>query len=249
MKYPIYVPSKGRPSCRTAKLIADEGIDFKVVVEPQDAASYIEVWGDSRIAVMPENDQGIHYARNFCKRDALSHKHSFHWQLDDDLQRFTKVGMNKKLEKCTAYEAMRCTEKFVDSYTNIMGAGIASAAFFPKKPYLLNQQVYTVVLINTKIDCWWRAGCIEDTDFSLQMLTKGYCTLLMKHYQFAAPTTGTESGGCNTEAMYAGDGRTNKIRGLQRNWRELDIGMRRGVGLPKAKTAHIWRKFKQVPKK
>jgi len=40
IKYPIYIPSKGRPTCVTAKVLEESGLNYLIVVEPQDYEQY-----------------------------------------------------------------------------------------------------------------------------------------------------------------------------------------------------------------
>ena len=73
VKYPIYVPSKARSNIKlTTKALADVGLDFYIVIEPQDADDYRNEYSEAQIIVMEKNDQGISYVRNACKKHSIS---------------------------------------------------------------------------------------------------------------------------------------------------------------------------------
>src|SRR3989338_4140980 len=79
----IFIPSKGRSHLRNSTWAAllkgetdEEKIPFTVVVEPQDKLAYEMALGtkliDSKIAniaVLPLNDQGVAYARNYILKE------------------------------------------------------------------------------------------------------------------------------------------------------------------------------------
>jgi hypothetical protein len=245
--YPIYIPSCGRgPLPKTAQLLRNEEIPFYVVVEPRERESYGGV-GEERLLTLPENRQGIAYVRNWIKRHSIDNHDACHWQLDDDvtaIQHRTTASRSK----CSFRECLESSEQIMERYSNLAGIGIHNAAFIPKRAWSWNQQIYSIVLFNNAVDAWWHSDCIEDTDYSLQCLSQDWCTLLVNEYEFFAPTTGTKSGG-TSDTDYSQDGRVRKIRGLARRWPGLGIKVHRGFGLPKAKTAHIWRKFAIQPKK
>jgi hypothetical protein len=214
------------------------------VVEPRDVEAYSEV-GRDRLLVLPDNRRGIAFSRNWIKQYSIEHGETSHWQLDDDVRAFWKWDGRKK-EKCSALEAMRVAEKWMSEYANLAAVGYYMQSFVPSRRYKLNQQVFTVVLYNNDVDLSWRPGCIKDTDYSLQCLADGWCTVVLHEYVFEVPKTGTKPGG-TAESMYAGDNRLRNLRGLMRNWPSLNLKIERGYGIPRLRLGHLWRRFPARP--
>jgi len=94
---PIYVPSKGRAT--TSKTIPQlpEEEEWSVVLEPQDVERY--ALPEKRVIVLPENDRGLAYARQFILAHARSKKLGWFWMLDDDISGFYRVvhGRNQRI--------------------------------------------------------------------------------------------------------------------------------------------------------
>jgi hypothetical protein len=88
----------------------------------------------------------------------------------------------------------------------------------------------------------WRKGLVEDTDYSLQVLTLGFCTVLFNTLLIEKEKTMKMSGG-NTELEYGGDGRMNRSIGLQKMWPEA-FKITFQYGRPKVLPSRIWRTFK-----
>jgi hypothetical protein len=68
-KYPIYVISKNRVDvCYTAKFLIKDDMDFKLVVEPQEAQKYKSKFGENRVLILPFSNlgKGSIPARNWC---------------------------------------------------------------------------------------------------------------------------------------------------------------------------------------
>ena len=244
--YPIYIPSKARSDyCLTADIFIAEGIDVKIVIEPQDREKYKEKY-EKYILVMEKNDQGIAYVRNWCKKHALNNKDKFHWQIDDNIRAFRRRE-NKKNIRCKAIPCLQEVEDFICEYKNIGIVGLRHTMYaFSQKQYLsLNQQVYSCVLVNNYINVWWRDNCVEDTDYSLQILFENYCTIIFNTLLIEKPPTMQMKGG-NTEIAYGGDGRLRRSFGLQILWPGI-FDLTYKYGRPKMKPSRIWQTFKQVP--
>jgi hypothetical protein len=90
-RYPIFIPSRDRyqPGRRlTIRALTKDDIPFRVVVEPHEVDAYAKVVGDDRVLVLPENDRGLTYARNWIRDLAESEGHAKHHQLDDNIREF-----------------------------------------------------------------------------------------------------------------------------------------------------------------
>ena len=246
VKHPTYIASRGRAlTCTTPEILESGGVDtFYLVVEPQEADEYRERFGDDRVLVLPFSDRGIAAARTWIKKYSEQQGEAWHWQFDDDILRFCIRKEKEPNVIVPASEPMTFVETFADKYSNIGACGIASIQWPTKKPIVVNQQVYTTVLVLNGTPFYWRDNCVEDTDFSLQILANGWCTVLFKNYRAQSSPTMSMPGG-NTDITHGGelgDRRAYRTRGLQSKWPGL-IKMKRGCGLPKASTAHLWKKF------
>ena len=88
-KYTIYIPSKGRHDrCLTANILKEDGLNYYIVVEPQDYQLYIKEHGKKRVLVLPFSNlgQGVTPARNWIKQHSINNGKKFHWQIDDDMK-------------------------------------------------------------------------------------------------------------------------------------------------------------------
>jgi len=247
-KYPIFIPSRGRfDNCLTAKYLDEENLPYHLIIEPQEEVNYSKYFNKNKIIVLPENNRGLSYSRNFIKDYSKSNNDDFHWQLDDRAISLIK-NQSGKIIKEKASIAINMAKSFIDKYENIAIAGFAHSAFgkYKKKPFDLNVQVYSFVLVSNKNNIKWRHGIQEDTDYALQVLTMGWCTVLFNIYQIYKHSTGKIKGGM-TDFQYKGNGRLKQIKELQRRWGS-EIKITKKFGIPKAVTSHIWRKFTTVLK-
>lgn len=243
-KYPIYIPSKGRSTtAHTANALLREDIPFHFVVEPQDATDYEALFGKSRIIVMPEDNMGVAYARNFIKALSKDRGEDFHWQIDDNIRGFCKRSDGKN-RGALLNDVLTEAENFVDRHENVGIAGLSHIAWaFKAKTYVSpNKQVYSCVLVRNDVPAQWRKGVVEDTDYSLQVLSLGLCTVLFNTLLIAKEKTMKMSGG-NTEIEYSGDGRMNRSLGLQKMWPDA-FKITYEYGRPKVKPSRIWSTFK-----
>ncbi len=208
----------------TAKLLLRDSVPFYLVVEPQEADIYAARFGRDRLLVLPANDQGLVYVRNWIKGHATDAGYERHWQLDDNLTetfrayRPTGLKLSKRLP-CQAGIALRVTEDFVDRYTNVAIAGLNYDFFVSQvneKPFRLNCHVYSCTLVLNSLPHRWRLRYNDDTDFCLQVLADGWCTVQMQAFLVHKKRTMTVKGG-NTP-IYQQDGRLEMARSLERTW-------------------------------
>mgnify|MGYP003131623790 CR=1 FL=1 len=246
VRYPIYIPSKGRwANCKTADFLLEENIPFYIVVESQEKDSYIEKYGKDKILVLPFQDvSSPSPIRTWIKQHSTQAGDKRHWQIDDNIRKIYKFDKGKA-NPVDALTALSESENFVDQYRNIAIAGLKSKAygFNITAPYKINQQVYCCVLVQNDTDLFWRTKTpCEDTDYSLQVLASGLCTLLIQVYQIDKIRTGAMKGGNSTH--YANDGRVQRVRELQRLWGDNIVKLTRRYGRPQQNLSHVWAKYK-----
>jgi hypothetical protein len=209
--YPIYVPSRGRAdTILTTKCLIEAKVEnYYVVIEPQDQDSYEKQFDKSNILVMPENNKGIAYVRNFCKEHAKTKGFSYHWQMDDDVDcfKFRKKNYTKN-ETIEPLLAISIVEQCMDMFTNVAISGIGANAFAFAKHYPVqkNRLTYQCMLINNLIENEWKMGGVEDWYYTFDVLEQGYCTLAFHHIMTQTSSTMQSPGG-STDIHFAGDKR------------------------------------------
>ena len=205
--YPIYIISKGRHESRlTSKALEEIGINYRIVIEPQEFDLYASVIDESKILVLPFSNlgQGSIPARNWVMEHSISEGHKRHWILDDNISGFGRLNNNRKIKVKTS-ATFRAVEDFTDRYKNVMMSGMNYRFFVPesstRKPYQLNTRVYSCILLHNDLNHRWRGKYNEDTDLSLRILKDNHCTLLFN--AFFCDKIGTlKMKGGNTEEVY-----------------------------------------------
>lgn len=246
IRYPIYVPSKNRPKRVTLKLLDDMKVNYYLVIEPQDYDMYVESLDSEymTILVLPENDRGIAYVRNFCKQHSIENSHKWHWQLDDNILDFL-IRKDDKNVKYDGRSLLSASEHLAHKFDNVGILGLCHRAFaFTKTNNIdINLQIYSCALIKNSLDINYRYGVVEDTDYSLQVLSKNECTLLLNRFIIDKQTTSTNSGGNDNSDEW----RLKRAKGLQKYWPRA-FKITHQYGRVKVKPSKIWKTFKQMPK-
>lgn len=204
-KYPIYIISKGRPNnCLTARELKLMGVDFTLVVEPQEVELYKNITDKILVTPFSNLGQGSIPVRNLVWEHSIESGHEKHWILDDNIEGFHRLNRNEK-PKLLSSVFFRCMEDFVDRYENVAIAGPNYHSFCKTTdkvpPYYLNTRVYSCILIKNDLPYRWRGRYNEDTDLSLRALKDGYCTILFNAFLAGKVTTMRMKGG-NTSEVY-----------------------------------------------
>ena len=206
-KYPIYIISKGRWKSRlTSKALDHIGLDYKIVIEPQEYKNYAAVINPNKILVLPFSNlgKGSIPARNWVLNHSQDNGDKRHWIMDDNIEQFNRLNNNLQI-KVSCDGIFRAAEDFVDRYKNVAMAGF-EYDFFCKsrakwKPFRLNTRIYSCILLSNSIPFKWRGKYNEDTDLSLRILKKGYCTVLFLAFIQQKTQTMKMKGG-NTDEIY-----------------------------------------------
>lgn len=220
-RYAIYIPSKGRPNTTTAAVLDAAGLEYKIVIEPQDYDSYLSVHGHGKLLVLDKNDGGLRYVRNFIKRYSISIGETKHWELDDDLEQFyIRPKSSPKNIPSDALFCLTAVEHCMDMFSNVALAGICSYAYAFSKRYAVqkNRHVYQCVLFDNSVTVAESALCaVEDWDHTFTVLEQGYCTLAFHHIMQKCTPTMKIAGGATT-TVYAGDGRKRAYEAFIKQW-------------------------------
>lgn len=205
---PVFVPSKNRStSIKTPTVFKNK--DWPViVVEPQDEEKYRKV-GWSNLLVLPKNDGGIAFVRNWILNYAQEKKISHYWMLDDDITAFI-VYEGSKGRRVEAEKALETAEKILLQIPKLAQGALEYNQFAWSTKNEASAIGYCDVAV---LMCADRIGKIryrsdmdlkEDRDFTLQLLAAGHYTGRASKIAFAAPKNGSNKGGLSDVYAQAG---------------------------------------------
>jgi hypothetical protein len=227
-KYPIYIVSKGRwENPMTAKCFIKDGLDFKVLVEPQEYDNYCKSLGEKYILKLPFSNLGVgsYPARNYGWEDSIKNGHNRHWMFDDNIYKLRRIVKGKKIP-CNAGLAIKVAEDFTDRYLNIGISGFNYSTFVVRgssdnKPFRLNAHVYSAMLMNNNMPFRWRLKYNEDVDLCLQVLHNKMCTVLFSAFSVDKVSTVAKMKGGNQTELYQGNAFEKKVlkaKSLEEIW-------------------------------
>ncbi len=227
-RYPIFIPSKGRPDTRyTMKNFDRIGVPYQVVIEPQEFDAYSAVIDPERLIVLPFSNQGLVTTRNWIWDRAVELGAPRYWTFDDNIMGFFRLNDNLKVPVADG-TIFRAIEDFVDRYENVPIAGCNYFMFADRRatipPITLNTRVYSNMLIQT--DAMDSAGkpfrnegfYNDDTDLCLRVLKDGQCIILFNAFLIDKETTTKVKGGMTPH--YQGDGRWKMAKELAEKHRD-----------------------------
>lgn len=232
----IYIISKGRPQCRTAKTLTDmnyPGEWFIVCGNNDDKLpEYQERWGKDRILVFDWYEEvkrsnlldnfgvekmgsGAVPVRNATRRIAEQRGELRHWQFDDDYMYFRHI--NGELKK---NETVRSGAFFEHELNRIATfaheAGLANAGFclgmesFPEMVKTFSKRVFNAHNMPTdeKLFQTWRGRMNDDLINALDVYHSGKIEMSFKFMTLMLAPTQSEKGG-NSE-IYESEGTVRK---------------------------------------
>lgn len=182
-----------------------EGLPFLVFVEPQDQASY-KAAGVSNLHVLPANDQGISFVRNYILDFARQCNHEWIWMIDDDVTDFGVASAGKVAIRSAS--AVLCGFQDVAKRYQFPVNGInyrqyAWAASKTRSRYRVNVKTAEVctLLFVPKITWQYRSrfNLKEDRDFCLQAIKHSSGVFFDSCSCFNCPNVGTNAGGLQSE--------------------------------------------------
>lgn len=214
MVSPIVIPSKGRPATLLPKVLA--GLQVFVVVEPQDEPAYPQ---ELNLIVLPENDQGICFVRNFVLDEAARRGWVSFWMMDDDIKDFTKT-VDNRLQKCDPLEVLQPAELHFRQRKAAQGAlEYRPFGWLGKE---LNMNTYCDVCV------WFDSSQIagfrydpevtlkEDRDFTIQLLQAGKTTCRYSNGSFNTPSNASNKGGLHE--VYKSGREVVAVQAMCRKW-------------------------------
>jgi len=201
MKYPIYIPSKGRAdNQKTVQLLESQGItNYKVVIEKNDYGNYGQYLSSKNTLVLPSSNYGtVTVARNYAIEHSKRMGYKKHWQLDDDIGKIYLHNKGKVMHT-DINKIFSDIENTLEKkqLSPILLAGLTTSASFlasKTKDYTLNTSLTSCVLI-TNTPLRFRIKMLEDTDYQLRILKQGDSILKFNNYAFAYTTQLKQIGG------------------------------------------------------
>lgn len=232
-KYPVYVISKGRTTrelWHTSFSLSQCGVKHYLVVEPQEKELYEKNFGWDKNVEILELDMtfkdnydyitnyglkcgvGPGAARNFCMSHSKNNGFKKCWVLDDNLDCWDYRWRGRRLLTRSGI-ALTTLERMTDRYDNIAISSLNYTGFVVGEGYYpaftTNTRMYSILLIDNELCPPWRGNWNEDTIISLDILSKGLCTLQMNAFNAEKLTTQKKKGG-NTDEFYLEQGTTPK---------------------------------------
>jgi len=207
----IFIASKGRAhKCITADFFNQHLLSVNLVVEPQDWFAYYKEYNEfHNIIVLPENDMGLGYVRNYIHKYAQDKTWAnFYWMLDDDVK-FNKVvaGKIKPVDDLNFFDELISTEeskKFAQ-----LSFEYQQFAWSAEKIFTDNSYCDVAVAINlektNKFGFDEETGLKVDRDFTMECLYRGHKTRRYNHICMTSPSNGSNDGGL--KPIYAQSGK------------------------------------------
>jgi len=210
-KYPIYIISLGRWEKRlTSKYLEGCGIDYKIVVEPDEYENYAKVINPEKIIKAPENfsklGQGGIPVRNFVWEHSIKEGHKKHWILDDNIKCYYRKNQNQNTKIYTG-DVFKVVEDYTDRYENVKMSGHQYLQYVPETqdqpPITYNTRVFSSILLSNDMypEFAWRGKYNEDIDLAIRLQKKGYVNVLFNFINADKETCLTNKGG-NTSTIY-----------------------------------------------
>jgi hypothetical protein len=198
-KLNIFIPTKNRVDNSTLlKFAQDNNQQITAVVEPQDYEKYKIKYPNFNYLVLPINNGGITYVRNYIKEYTENNSIQNYWQLDDDLTGlFYREGT--KLIR-TDFDALKqAQEQFINNSISLGSLEYRQFAWSANKNIVLNSFCDSCVFVdNTNLFGLRYKEYVEgkeDRDFAMQVIKLGKKTGRTTLYAFSAPANGSNAGG------------------------------------------------------
>lgn len=196
---PVFVPSKGRPKSKLFGMLKESGLEYYIVIEPQELEAYSE--HENNLILLPLNDQGLVYSRQYILTNARLKGLQWFWMLDDDITAFW-MSDGTKNHPITTKQALMTAERTIKS---VPGTGIGALEYqqyswSAKKEVTKNSYCEVCVLINahatTGISNYDKEREMkEDRDFVLQIITNGLKSVRTNKISFSTPKNASNKGG------------------------------------------------------
>lgn len=249
LTHPVYVISRHRAEYElVSRQLIEERIPHYLVVEPHDKAEYAKRYPAEILLTTPTDDMGLAQVRNFCIDHSRKNGHDWHWCLDDNILGFDRLVGGKR-QRVPARSVFSVIEQTVGWFDNVGAATPCNTMWMfaqegnPQVSY--NRTISCCMLVNNRAGGRFRPGMPVDADFTLQLLQRGWSTVVFTHLGYHKTDTGKMRGGL-TETEYQGDGRLKRMQALVDLWPGVYKIRFAKDGRPQLGPANL-RRYKQRP--
>jgi hypothetical protein len=195
--YKIFIPSKGRAdNCKTLTMF-DNIENLVLVVEPQDFESYFKLYPEHTILVLPIDNGGITFCRNYIKRFCLQNDIEQYWQIDDDISHLYKREGTKLLREDAHIVLQKCGDMFKQLEVAIGSLDFRQFAWAASKPIVYDSYCCNVVYIDSLLlkDIQYTENTKEDYDIVIQAIKNKLKVARITEYAYTTPPIGSNKGG------------------------------------------------------
>lgn len=206
-----YICTKGRAGkSKTIENLLLEKVMFFIVCEPQDQERYGSAYGVNLLLVMPENNKGIAYARNFCLKHAQQMQLKHIWILDDDITALY-VREGTKLIRQAYKQILDAAEAVITAGSYAVG-GLEYRQFAWSASREIIENTFTDCCVLIDVEWVKQKGITyreqlplkSDRDFNMQCIKAGGKTCRVTTHALSAPKNGSNAGGLKEIAYDAG---------------------------------------------
>lgn len=197
----IYIPSKGRAGTpKTTKILDEAGLLYYMVVEPQDYHHYANAYGNQRLIVLPEDDQGLWY----CRQHTLEQNDDWFIMLDDDIDAFRhkhfvddKIrGVHPEAALSQMWKEAHLNDELGQVSLNYSMQMISETRLFIPDSFCdVAVAIHGGRVREKGIAFDRQTGIKVDRDFTIQVLASGLSTVRLGLFGFSAPGIGSNEGG------------------------------------------------------
>ena len=204
MRNPVYILSKGRPHCATARTLIDIGYPAEVTIvcgdDDETIQDYVDNFGEERIVVFDKDEwwsrcdmmdaygrskaSGISPVRNFIIELARKQGHDRCWELDDDFVKFCMLDSKGRSHKITDGQRLYDELDKVEDFGRMVGipiVGIAMNEPVWKLPIRMSYEVSSIHNVDTSTDMLYRARIFEDAVRMFDFMRTGIIEARFNH--------------------------------------------------------------------
>ena len=198
----IFIPTKERlNNQKTYNILKELNLNPILVIEPQEENEAVE--RDYDFIVLPEDNKGISYSRNYILDYAKNKNFKYICMIDDDIQFFGEIVPIRKRKK--GNEAfLKALEYFKNSKT-CGTMQYNQFAWCQPKPIVYNRGLEVVMFLYMPLlqNVYFEEDTIEDRNFSLDIiLNHNVKTFRLNHLYFQTPSIGTNKGGIESNSRF-----------------------------------------------
>ena len=199
----LFIPTKNRLNNeKTYNILKSIGLNPYIVIEPQEEDKAKEL--NFNYILLPENNKGISFARNFILNYARKNKYEYICILDDDISKMGYIEKNENVKNKLKQGRNYDNRAFIDALKIFMEYKTCGTMQYTQfawnqiKPIVYNRGIEVIWFLYMPLlkDIIIEEDTIEDRDFSLDIiLNHNIKTFRLNHHFFCVPTIGTNSGG------------------------------------------------------